>query len=252
MATQCGDILSKEVQWELSEANEEAQRMAENATSDRLREEYAKEMPAIEAAIEEKQAVINERIDQVARYIDADMQPVRVEDIMLIHDSPSGICAEPDSAQKEAFMNRVSSADPNTVIVPLGKEREIPVFFIQNFRGIQEFQLEIEGKIAPILIEVHTPILPTIENLQELLKGNNPVTPWGEPIEFHHKGQKPEGPLMVLWQGYHKLMPAEKGEKAMPKPARYLYEKVQKEAICKAIAELYLGNWTQAFKQAKK
>jgi hypothetical protein len=120
--------------------------------------------------------------------------------------------------------------------------------------------LEIEGKVTPILIEVHTPILPTIENLERMLNGKNPLAPWGkeieiggkkEEIEFHHREQKPEGPLMVLWQGYHKLMPAEKGEKAMPEQARKLWD-VQKEAICKTIAELYLGNWTHAFEQAKK
>ena len=52
MATQCGDILTKEIQEQLSEANEEGMRQAEDETSGRLWEEYAREMPAIEAALE--------------------------------------------------------------------------------------------------------------------------------------------------------------------------------------------------------
>ena len=193
MATECGDILSKEMQYELSEANEEAREWFENGTMDRLWEEYAKEAPAIERALAEKETLINERIDQIARYIDADMQPVRAENIMLIHDSPSGVCAEPNSAQKEAFMTRISSADPQAVVVPLGKERELPPFFIQDFKGIQEFQLEIEGKVTPILIEVHTPIFPTIDNLKRMLAGKNPLAPWGREIKLGKKEKKEKG-----------------------------------------------------------
>ena len=260
MGTECQKPYTDEDKQLLDEAEERARQEEAN---DLGWEEYAKEAPAIEAAIAQHEATINEKIDSVARYIDADMQPVRSEDIMLIHDSPSGVCAEPNSAQKETFMERILSADPQAVIVPFGREREIPPFFIQDFKGIQEFQLEIEGKVTPILIEVHTPILPTIENLERMLAGKNPLTPWEreikpgekekkEEIEFHHRQQKAEGPLMVLWQGYHKEMPAEKGEKAMSKDDRSHYENIQRPNICKAIAELYLGNWTQAFEQAKK
>jgi len=54
MATQCGDILTKEIQEQLSEANEEEQRWAESGTSDRLAEEYSKVANDLEAASEDR------------------------------------------------------------------------------------------------------------------------------------------------------------------------------------------------------
>lgn len=246
MGRSCPDNVSQEVNEQLDLADEKM------CQSCRDWEEYAREMPAIEKALAEKEAIINEKIDSVAKYIDGGLESIRAKNIMLIHDSPSNV-PEPSPEKIEAFMQRVLFADTKTVIIPLGNERNLPPFFIQEFRNSgQEFQLEIEGKVNPILIQVYTPILPTIENLSRMIKGNNPITPWGEEIEFHHVQQKAEGPLMVLWQGYHKRIPTERGEKAMPEPDRKHWKEVQRKAICEEIARLYLGNWANAFEQAKK
>lgn len=201
-------------------------------------------VPEVERYLESVKVAIESQIERIDSIIGAE----QVERIWVA--SKEAPVSERDISEER---EKISRLDGRTVII-LPYAEQIPAF-VSQFRDTGQKISESIKEYPESLpeVKVYTPIIPTVDNLRRMIKGNNPISPWGKEIELHHDKQSPAGPLMMVERDYHRRKGAHgllhrlgKGEGLSPQ--EYAAYRNQKKAIWKTIAKSYLGKeWAKVF-----
>jgi hypothetical protein len=179
-----------------------------------------------------------------------DVAAERWDRIESISNEYSGINVEKVIEPEVALGNPrdlIANADRDTVIISHGPP--VPLFATDFQNSGQELSKSIPDypKDWPE-VKVYTPVLPTKENLERMIQGYAPLSPWGEKINLHHYEQNPKGPLMMIEEKFHHEVPHYRG--GLAKDEREIYNRIQRPNIYKMAAETYLGKLIEDFKDA--
>jgi len=216
----------------LVEASLRGENSGIQSCSPEIREEIEKNIPKIREELERA----NKRWERIES-LKNKYSEIKIGKVL----EPELACRNP----KELIAN----ASPDTVIISHGPE--IPIFATDFKDSGQELSHHIKDypKDFPE-VKVYTPVLPTKENLERMLRGENPISPWGIKVNLHHHEQDPKGPLMMMGQSQHQKFSGvvhERG-KFLSLEERRRYNRVERPSIWKMTAEAYLGKLTQDFK----
>lgn len=187
-----------------------------------------------------------DRVDRVTSLTSPEVKMKRV--LVLPHIEPTHRIYFKTDISKD--VEKVKNTDAEKTII-ITTEKKNPVFATDHKESGEKLSEHIKNypKDCPE-VKVYTPVFPTVKNLERMLQGKAPFSPWGQKIELHHYQQDPKGPLMMTHTKFHDQVPHVRN--GLTPEERAKYENIQKPNIYKAAAKAYLGDRLPDLKLAKE